>query len=150
MAIELKFELRVEWREDKKCLGWFDAQGTVRSCPARSAWNNPTRMNRPVGHGMIGRRLIPRGISRRKVRRVFQKGESLQSSKRRAYRRESGRILRDGSFEVALSQALRAGLRSDRPSGTWGKALSGQQIDPKEGDEFSSNLSNRARSRARF
>ena len=33
-------------------------------------------------------------------------------------RRESDRILRDGFFEVALSQALRAKLRSDRPSGT--------------------------------
>jgi hypothetical protein len=35
-----------------------------------------------------------------------------------AYRRESDRTLRDGSFEVALFQALRARLRSDRPSGT--------------------------------
>ena len=38
---------------------------------ARSAWNSPTQMNRPVGHGMIGRRPNPRGISRRKARRVF-------------------------------------------------------------------------------
>ena len=30
---------------------------------ARSAWNRPTQKNRPVGHGMIGRRPNPRGIS---------------------------------------------------------------------------------------
>ena len=48
----------------------------------------------------------------------FSERRTLQSSNRCAYRRESGRILRDGSFEVALSQALRARLRSDRPSGT--------------------------------
>ena len=30
---------------------------------ARSAWNSPTQKNRPVGHGMIGRRPNPRGIS---------------------------------------------------------------------------------------
>jgi hypothetical protein len=33
------------------------------------------------------------------------------------------RTLRDGSFEIALSQALRASLRSDRPSGTGEKPL---------------------------
>jgi hypothetical protein len=26
---------------------------------ARSAWNSPTQKNRPVGHGMIGRRRNP-------------------------------------------------------------------------------------------
>jgi hypothetical protein len=31
----------------------------------------PARKNRPVGHGMIRRRPSARGISRRKVRRVF-------------------------------------------------------------------------------
>jgi hypothetical protein len=49
---------------------------------------------------------------------------------RYAYRRESDRTLRDGSIEVGLFQALRATLRSDRPSGTEGKAPSAQQIVP--------------------
>jgi len=55
-----------EWREDKKCLGGLmpEGRGSVpegrsdRSL-ARSAWNSPTQRNRPVGHGMIGRRPIP-------------------------------------------------------------------------------------------
>ena len=37
---------------------------------------------------------------------------------RYAHLRESHRTLRDGSFGVALAQALRARLRSHRPSGT--------------------------------
>src|ERR1700693_3984169 len=43
---------------------------------------------------------------------------SLQSSNRCAHLRQSHRTLRDGSFGVTLSQALRARLRSHRPSGT--------------------------------
>jgi hypothetical protein len=43
---------------------------------------------------------------------------SLQSSNRCAHLHESYRTLRDGSFGVAPSQALRARLRSCRPSGT--------------------------------
>ena len=42
---------------------------------------------------------------------------SLQSSNRCAHLHESYRTLRDGSFGVALSQALRARLRSCCPSG---------------------------------
>jgi len=42
---------------------------------------------------------------------------------RRAYLHESHRTLRDGSFGVALSQALRARLRSHRPSGTFRNSL---------------------------
>jgi hypothetical protein len=38
---------------------------------ARSAWKNPPQKNRPVGHGMIGRRPNFRGISRPNARRVF-------------------------------------------------------------------------------
>src|SRR5580693_10471994 len=38
--------------------------------------------------------------------------------------RESHRTLRDGSFGVALSQALRARLRSHRPSGTFATGFS--------------------------
>jgi hypothetical protein len=58
---------------------------------------------------------------------VFLKeGPSLQLSYRCAFRRESHRTLRDGSFEVALSQALRARLRLDRPFGTGGNAPVGQ------------------------
>jgi hypothetical protein len=41
------------------------------------------------------------------------------SSNRRAPLHESDRTLRDGSFGVALFQALRARLRSQRPSGTF-------------------------------
>src|ERR1700726_3250613 len=44
---------------------------------------------------------------------------SLQSSNRCAHLRESNRTLRDGSFGVGFSQALRARLRSHRPSGTF-------------------------------
>jgi hypothetical protein len=43
---------------------------------------------------------------------------SLQSSNQRAHPRESHRTLRDGPFGVALTQALRARLRSACPSGT--------------------------------
>jgi hypothetical protein len=43
---------------------------------------------------------------------------SLQSSNRCAHLHESNRTLRDGSFGWHLSQALRARLRSHRPSGT--------------------------------
>ena len=46
-----------------------------------------------------------------------------QSSNRRAHLNESHRTLRDGSFGAALSQALRARLRSHRPSGTFRKRL---------------------------
>src|ERR1700692_2678917 len=38
----------------------------------------------------------------------------------RVHLHKSHRTLRDGSFRVALSQALRARLRSHRPSGTFG------------------------------
>src|SRR5271154_1188114 len=48
---------------------------------------------------------------------------SLQSSNRCARLRQSHRTLRDGSFGVALSQALRARLRSHRPSGTFRNRL---------------------------
>jgi hypothetical protein len=48
---------------------------------------------------------------------------SLQSSNRWAHLRESHRALRDGSFGVPLSQALRARLRSHRPSGTFRNRL---------------------------
>ena len=40
-----------------------------------------------------------------------------------AHLHESHRTLRDGSFGVALSQALRARLRSHRPSGTFRNSL---------------------------
>jgi len=43
---------------------------------------------------------------------------TVPSSNRCAHPCESHRTLRDGSFGVALSQALRARLRSPRPSGT--------------------------------
>src|ERR1700676_5588197 len=46
--------------------------------------------------------------------------EIFQSSNRYAHLQESHRALRDGSFGVTLSQALRARLRSHRPSGTRG------------------------------
>jgi hypothetical protein len=42
-------------------------------------------------------------------------------SNRCAHLRESYRTLRDGSLGVTLSQALRARLRSHRPSGTFRK-----------------------------
>jgi hypothetical protein len=42
---------------------------------------------------------------------------------RRVHLHESHRTLRDGSLWVALSQALRARLRSYRPSGTFRNSL---------------------------
>jgi hypothetical protein len=42
---------------------------------------------------------------------------------RRVHLHESHRTLRDGSFGMALSQALRARLRSHRPSGTFRNSL---------------------------
>jgi hypothetical protein len=42
---------------------------------------------------------------------------------RRVHLHESHRTLRDGSLEVAFSQALRARLRSHRPSGTLPNSL---------------------------
>jgi hypothetical protein len=44
-------------------------------------------------------------------------------SNRFAHLHESGRTLRDGSFGMPLSQALRARLRSHRPSGTFRNGL---------------------------
>jgi hypothetical protein len=47
----------------------FVPEGQADRSQARSAWESVPRKNRPVGHGMIGRRY-PTGISRRNVRRV--------------------------------------------------------------------------------
>jgi hypothetical protein len=47
-------------RRDGPIVAWHEVPGTA-----------PPQKSRPVGHGMIGRRPNPRGISRRKVRRVF-------------------------------------------------------------------------------
>jgi hypothetical protein len=52
------------------------------------------------------------------------------SSNRRAHLHESDRTLRDGSFGVALFQALRARQRSHRPSGTFHNRLWLTRINP--------------------
>src|ERR1700676_3385329 len=57
---------------------------------------------------------------------------SLQSSNRCAHLRESNRTLRDGSFGAALSQALRARLRSHRPSGTFRNRLWLAECGPRQ------------------
>src|SRR5580700_6648841 len=57
------------------------------------------------------------------IQHKFFQFSSLQSSNRWANLRESHRTLRDGSFGVALSQALRARLRSHRPSGTFRNSI---------------------------
>jgi hypothetical protein len=74
-----------------------------------------------------------RDISRRKVRRAslgrLNTLLCIQNSRHSNHRmgvahlHESHRTLRDGSFGVALSQALRARLRSHRPSGTFRNKL---------------------------
>jgi hypothetical protein len=67
--------------------------------------------------------LIPE-VFLHKICAVFLKELLLfQSSNRCAHFHESDRTLRDGSFGVALSQALRARLRSHRPSGTFRNRL---------------------------
>src|ERR1700735_5656278 len=104
---------KAQSRREGPIVAWHEVPGTA-----------PPQKNRPVGHGMIGRRPNPRGLSSKGRAVFFKAGRSLQSSNRYAYRRESDRTLRDGSFEVALSRALRARLRSERPSGTGGKAPS--------------------------
>ena len=97
---------------------------------ARSAWNSPTHKNRPVGHGMIGRRPNPRGISSKGAPCFLRKAN--HSNRRIGAHTGANQTVPYGTalFEVAPSQALRARLRSDRPSGTGGKApsASGQQI----------------------
>jgi hypothetical protein len=50
-------------------------------------------------------------------------GMRPRKDRRCAHFHESDRTLRDGSFGVALSQALRATLRSHRPSGTFRNRL---------------------------
>jgi hypothetical protein len=82
---------------------------------ARSAWESvpskePSRKNRSVGYGVSGR-SYPRGLSRRNVHRAHTCTKS-------------DRTLRDGSFGVALFQALRARLHSHRPSGAFRTAFS--------------------------
>ena len=102
--------------------------------------NASLEKNRPVGYGMIGA-ANPRGVSLRKVAVFFKevrkakieiiqhkflkfrmsKFSSVQSSNhsnRFAHLHESDRTLRDGSLGRTVSQALRARLRSHRPSGT--------------------------------
>src|ERR1700722_18773343 len=58
------------------------------------------------------------------------------SSNRCAPLRESHRTLRDGSFEMGPSQALRARLRSHRPSGTFGSYYSRMHFSPKWAPSF--------------
>jgi hypothetical protein len=100
----------------------FVPEGQADRSLARSAWKSVPRKNRPVGYGMIGRsQLIPetRNHTINFVGLSFCVRISwLQSSNRRAHLHESHRTLRDGSLGVAVSQALRARLRSHRPSGT--------------------------------
>jgi hypothetical protein len=103
-------------RRDRPIVAWHEVPGTA-----------PPPIEPSVGHGMIGRRPSPGGISCRKVRRFFKEGQSLQSSNRRAYRRESDRTLRDGSFEVALSRHFVPGYGRTVPSGL-GQSPFGQQI----------------------
>ena len=83
----------------------------------RSAWNKPhTNKTRPVGHGMIGWRPNPKGARVSSGRLITPIIESVQIPARiTPY--PTGRL-----FAVALSQALRARLRSDRPSGTGGQS----------------------------
>jgi hypothetical protein len=76
---------------------------------------------------MIGRRPNPKGVSPGKVRRVSSGRlitpiiESVHIPARITLY-PTGRL-----FEVALSQALRARLRSDRPSGTGGTIFFGRR-----------------------
>jgi hypothetical protein len=79
---------------------------------------------------MIGRRPNSGGISCRKVRRFFKEGQSLQSSNRRAYRRESDRTLRDGSFEVALSRHFVPGYYRAVPPGQNHSPIEAPRIIP--------------------
>ena len=95
---------------------------------ARSAWESVPRRNRPVGYGMIGRSLTQSYFSSKDAPCFSRKAKysswkvrvrSHQSSNRCAHLRESHRTLWDGSFGVVPPQALRARLRSHRPSGTF-------------------------------
>jgi hypothetical protein len=99
---------RAQSRRDGPIVAWHEVPGT-----------GPPPKSRPVGHGMIGRRPNPRGVFCRKgVPFFFRK---VKHSKHRIAAPTGANQtvpLRDGSFEVALSRALRARLRSDRPSGT--------------------------------
>ena len=100
---------------------YFVPEGQHDRSLARSAWKGAHRENRPVGYGMIGHSYPrhPRSISRRKcgpycrIRNLVTPIiESVRTPARiRPY--PTGRL-----FWVALSQALRAWLRSHRPSGT--------------------------------
>jgi hypothetical protein len=63
--------------------------------------------------------LLPSKVS--EVWKRFDESKPIESGF--AHLHESDRALRDGSFEVALSQALRARLRSYRPSGTFRNRL---------------------------
>ena len=85
---------------------------------ARSAWESVPRKNRPVGT----RKCLPwkeNCIADHEHTTYIFSVVSVEFSSLQSHLRESHRTLRDGSFGVVLSQALRARLRSHRPFWTF-------------------------------
>src|ERR1700733_1141694 len=106
-------------------------EGRSDRSQARIAWNSPTpkepsrRARYDKAQTLCQRYFASKGAP------CFLRKAKHSTSNRCAHRRESDRALRDGSFEVALSQALRAWLRSDRPSGTGANSLRGNKSSQK-------------------
>jgi hypothetical protein len=90
-------EGRAQSRRDGPIVAWHEVPGTA-----------PPPKNRPVGHGMIRRRPSPRGISRRKVRRVFLRKANHSNHRIGAH----------------------TGANQTVPSGTGGKVPSGRRTIP--------------------
>jgi hypothetical protein len=95
---------------------------------ARSTWNSPTpkepsrRARYDRAQTQSQRYFASKGAS------CFLRKANHSNHRIGAHTARSDRTLRDGSFEAALSRHFVPGLRSDRPSGTGGKAPSEQQI----------------------
>jgi hypothetical protein len=93
--------------------GWHRFTAFLRKCsisPSPRPDENRSRAGR-----------LPRGFPR--VSSWVGSGRATFLNHRWAHPHESDHTLRDGSFGVALSQALRARLRSHRPSGTFRNRL---------------------------
>jgi hypothetical protein len=104
----------------------FVPEGQPDRSLARSAWESVHRENRPVGNGMMERRYqtSQEVFASRRCAVFLKKARYFASKNRHSNHRigatparirpyPTGRL-----FRVAVSQALRARLRSDRPSGT--------------------------------